>query len=171
MRDYLTSLAARSLEPAPAIQPRLASLFEPLGLVGPVFSRTGRVAHRFETIATADGAAPEVLTQSRADPDPAERAIPPMPASSLKIANQSADWASRDAPPPVSDQQRKPVATTVHLAEPESLSSRETEDIESRDQIVSRSRPPEEGPAKVVVPVIDVAVSGENSHRDEPRPP
>src|SRR6266404_5020829 len=167
MRDYLTNLAARSLERTPAIQPRLASLFEPLGLVGQVFSRAGRVGDRVETIAAREEAAPDALTGPRADQDSAERALSPLPPSSFQIAKESSDPASSEVPLPVSEPQHKRVTTTVNLAEPGSRTTKETHDIVSRDRVVSRPRPSEESRAKTVLPAIDVAVSSEYSHRDQ----
>ena len=172
MRDYLTNLAARSLEPTPAIQPRLASLFEPLSLVGPLFPRPGRAGDRFEIVTARDEGAPDALTQSHADHDSrTEPARSSLPAALFKIGNESSDPASSEALPPVSDQQRKPIVTTANLAQPESRSPKETHDILSRDEIVSASRPSEGSKAKIVVPVIGVAVSSESSPRDEPGRP
>jgi hypothetical protein len=170
MRDYLTNLAARSLEPTPAIQPRLASLFEPLSLVGPLFPRPGRVGDRFETIAARDEAAPDALSQPRADHEPGiGPPISSLPPTLLKIAKEGSNPASSEVPKLVSDQQRKPVATTMNLAEPESrIPEKMADGIRGREQIVSASRRSQEGKAKIVVPVIGVPSSTESSHRDQP---
>jgi hypothetical protein len=169
MRDYLANLAARSLERTPVIQPRLASLFEPLGLVGPLFPGPGR-GDRFETIAARDEGAPDAQPQSRADHG-TEPARSSLSAVLLKTAKETSDPPSSQALPPVSDQQLKPVVPTTNLAEPESRSPKETDDLVSRDQIVSTSRPSEGAKAKIVVPVIGVAVSSERFHHDEPSRP
>ena len=172
MSDYLTNLAARSLEPKPAIQPRLASLFEPLSVVGPLFPRPGRAGDRFEIVAARHEAAENALTQPRVDH--VSESEPPrslLPTAPLNIS-ESFDPKSSEAPPPVSDQQRKTVATTMKLAEPESRMPKETaDDVATRDQIVSEARPSEEGKSRIVVPLIGVAVSRESSRRDEPGRP
>ena len=170
MSDYLTNLAARSLEPRPAIQPRLASLFEPLSVVGPLFPRPGRAGDRFEIVATRHEAE-SALTQPRADVPESEPQKPLLPTVPLNVG-ESFDPNSSEAPPPVSDQQRKTVATTMKLAEPESRMPKETaDDIGTPDQIVPVSRPSEEGKSKIVVPLIGVTVSRESSRRDEPGRP
>lgn len=171
MKDYLTNLAARSLAPTSAIQPRLASLFEPLSLVGPLFPRPGRVGDRFATIDARDEAAQDALTQPGADYDPGTE--PPISSLAIpsKVTKESSASATREAPPLASDQQRKPVATTK-LAEPALRIPKEIGDGSSRrEQIVSASRPSEEGKAKIVVPVIGVAPSRESPRWDEPRRP
>jgi hypothetical protein len=167
MKDYLTNLAVRSLEPAPAIQPRLASLFEPISLAGPLFPRPGRVGDRFATIDARDEAAQDALTQPGADHDPGTEPPISSPAIPSKVTKESSASATRDAPPLASDQRRKPVATTTKLAIPKEIA----DGVSSREQIVSASRPSGEGKAKIVVPVIGVPSSSESSHRGQPGRP
>ena len=60
----------------------------------------------------------------------------------------------------------------MKLAEPDPRMPKETaDDIGTSDQIVSVSRPSEEGKSKIVVPLVGVAVSRESSRRDEPDRP
>lgn len=51
MSDYLTNVAARSLNSTPAIQPRLMSLFEPLSGLGPIFPTPAPAGEQFENVA------------------------------------------------------------------------------------------------------------------------
>ena len=169
MSDYLNNLVARSLEPTPAIQPRLASLFEPLSAVGPLFPRPGRVVDRFERIAARDEAAPDALIQRRADHDPGTE--PPISSSTttlINIGKESSDLARSKAPPQVSDQQRKPVAATMKPAESEPrIPQKIADDVTGRELIASASQTSAESKAKTVVPVIGVPLSSESSHRDQ----
>jgi hypothetical protein len=54
MSDYLTNLAARSLESTPAIQPRLTSLFEPVRGLNLALPETGLIAERLAGFEDAD---------------------------------------------------------------------------------------------------------------------
>ena len=170
MRDYLTNLAARNLDSTPVIKPRLASLFEPLSVVGPLFPRLGRAGDRAETIAAHYESVTDALTQPAVDQDPGtEPPLSSLPATLLTIGKEPSDPTGSEAPAPVSDQQHKPVATTMKLAEPAPRIPKETaDDTGNRNQSDSESRSSEEGPRKIVIPAISVPVSAESSYRDEP---
>lgn len=160
------------MDPKPAIQPRLASLFEPLSVVGPLFPRPGRAADRFAFVAASDEAPSNARPQSHVDHGPLTG--PPealLPTPSSKIESESGGLTGPETLPPVAAKRQKPVTARVKLAEPEPRLPTEGHTA-SRAQIVAAAQRSEEGKARIVVPVIGVAVSAETSHRDEPvRPP
>lgn len=114
MRDYLTNLAARSLDSTPAIQPRLASLFEPLRDVGLMFPRP--TGHRLESTTQSEQAVHDPThAQPRAANDPEN---PPRVSSSPITAVKAFAHAEEieGAQPRVPKHEHRPVATTVKPA-------------------------------------------------------
>src|SRR5262249_10165033 len=75
--DYLANLAARSLEPAQAVRPRLASRFEPVPSALSPFQ--AEPAAPFETAVEETAVTPVPTRTSRPAPAPQERAAPPEP--------------------------------------------------------------------------------------------
>jgi hypothetical protein len=163
MTDYLTNLAARSLERAPAIQPRLAALFEPLSVAGPLFTRLGRSDDRFEADVTRDEPGAGTRPQTRADHEPENN---PRITASLNPARESPAPDKSDAALRPSEDQSKPVATRVEFAEPEPSPKKTSADSGHREHPVSVSRPSEEGQA-IMFPAVEVSLSAETSRREE----
>lgn len=107
MSDFLGHLVARSLELAPAVQPRLASLFEPTALEGtiaPGFGLDSPERHASPAPARPAEAAPPPEPRE-AEPVPHRRrrktAEPPPPAEiALPVEVEDADRSTLLPPPP-----------------------------------------------------------------------
>jgi hypothetical protein len=169
MRDYLTNLAARSLERAPAIQPRLAALFEPLSLMGPLFPRLGRFDDRFEVDVARNEPGSDTLPQTRADREPENNPLISVRATASLNSEEEESRAPNhsDAALTLSDDQSKPVATTVEFAKPEPSQKKTPDDSKRQEHIVSVSRLSEESKARIAAPAIGVPASDETSHREK----
>lgn len=168
MSDYLTNLAARSLDPTPAIQPRLASLFEPLREVGPMFPRP--VGDRLEGTAVSEEAVPD-LVQARAANGPVnEPRTAPSPITASKVFDESSHpGAIREVTPRVPKRGRRPVATTMKPAAEQSPRLEMIVDgISASGQTVS-AEPPKAG-TQDVVPVGRLSAGKESPHRNDPSP-
>lgn len=164
MRDYLTNLAARSLDSTPAIKPRLTSLFEPVRDPG-VISEPGLGAQRLEGIDNVDTGV--AVPNRRADELQIE------PARSFRQITRAQVFEDAHPeyvgePARLSEQERpKPPAASNPTVQP-STSGRTVSETANRVSTVTNAALPAERPAPPpAVPVFAVSSAHERPDRED----
>ena len=186
MSDYLTNLVARNLNSAPAIQPRLLSLFEPLSGPGPIFPTPAPAAEQFESVVAAeDDVAQDDSVYSRAAQQPETESTVSPATVPLIINQQSRDNSNATGSfGPVSVQTTKPEPAPIKPVATELR--KEEESINISVEIERDSKPDErdhsrgdeqvepllqvspEARSSTFLPVIGVRVETQASQHDVP---